>query len=315
MVSGMDAMDAGDFATISLAKLCDPATAEQEIARLLTICETCGFFYLADHGLPYSLMERVIDASRSFFLLPTAVKEDYGQDKHQVVPSYSRGWSTKEHLDGIRDDKKEIIDLGIARPVTGQKYTGPNVLPPDDVAPDFTKSHLELQSNVTKRILPVLLRSLALALGKPETFFDAAFKEPNLIQRAVYYPPGDGRAGKHTDVAFLTVLVQEPSPKSSLKVFTGGRWVEVKATTDLLVVNMGDTLQWWTDGRFVSTPHQVIHTSSSSRISLPLFYYPDIAAEFESIETGKKYTSLGLSDDNLKRTWTGKGSGRCKELM
>src|SRR5829696_7672004 len=48
---------------------------EQVAARLKEITETVGFFYLAGHGIPQSLIDRVFAQSRRFHALPAEVKE------------------------------------------------------------------------------------------------------------------------------------------------------------------------------------------------------------------------------------------------
>lgn len=89
----------------------------------------------------------------------------------------------------------------------------------------------------------------------------------------------------------------------------------MEANQDLFDVNLGNMLQFWTNGRFVSTPHQVIHRGSDARISVPIFIYPDADAkmiplgkpESEALIAGEVYYNDLLniwSRDRGARFWT-----------
>ena len=45
-------------------------------------------------------------------------------------------------------------------------------------------------------------------------------------------------------------------------------------------------MESWTGGRFVSTPHRVRNVSGHDRLSFPLFYDPDFAAEMRPLPPG-----------------------------
>jgi len=48
---------------------------------------------------------------------------------------------------------------------------------------------------------------------------------------------------------------------------------------DAFVMNIGDMFDVWTNGKYKSTPHRVVHTSSTYRVSIPFFYEPNADAE------------------------------------
>ena len=310
-----------ELATISFATLtsADPSLSDPEISRLLNICETCGFFYLKDHAVSATLVRRAIDASRRFFHLPHATKEKFGQHMHPVQPATCRGYVATENLNLNSRDCKQVFDLGIPRDlVPGKRFSGPNILPSDEIAPDFAKSLLELQADVMSRLVPGLHRALGKALGLGADFFEPYMQEPTLIQRVICYPPRVGLAGKHTDNGLFTILIQEPNENRSLQVYTGGRWLEVEAREDLFVINLGDILQFWTCGRFVSTPHMVRHASAErERFSLPFFVYPDIDSAFITLDKeGEAIKVVDVMDRNFTNIWVDqRGAGRARELL
>ncbi|MCV3244037.1 isopenicillin N synthase-like dioxygenase [Mesorhizobium robiniae] len=85
---------------------------------------------------------------------------------------------------------------------------------------------------------------------------------------------------------------------------------------DSLVVNLGDMLQALSDDRFKSTPHQVVHTGTTDRISLPFFIYPDIDARLTSRQGKQTFNVADVMLRNFDSIWeTGNGAGRARELQ
>ena len=78
-------------------------------------------------------------------------------------------------------------------------------------------------------------------------------------------------------------------------------WVPVSPVPDTLVVNIGDMLEIWTQGRYKATPHRVrFHPislgeeSAPSRLSIPFFFDPSFEAVIdvlpgESLTGGRHY--------------------------
>lgn len=309
---------------ISWSEIVDPS--ENTVSRLTHICETIGFFVICGHPVPPTIIRRVSSATQKFCSLPEEFKERYGHENQMVTPKSCRGYTATEKLgydESVAKDTKQVYDLGIDRPLQdGVPFTGPLIMPTDEEAPDFTKSLLELQDVVVSKMVLPVARALALALGKPRDFFDEYMKEPHLVQRVVYYPAKEGSAGKHTDLCLFTLLFQEQGSwengHGSLQVNSNGRWIPVEAHETEVVVNIGDCLQYWTGSRFVSTPHQVVHNGSGSRVSMPFFFYPNIMSEFVPMHStdGEKVRVQDIATSGFDSIWvTKKGSGRAKDVM
>lgn len=306
---------------ISLSEL--EKASPQEIKKLYDVCYEHGFFYLKEHGVSPEIINPTIEASRKFFKLPEDVKENYGHDIQKVYPKTSRGYVPLfgEALNqNAGQDPKELFDLGIDKKQPDDPlqtpFTGENVMPNDSVAPGFSSSHYQLQNEIMTKVVPKLLKGLALALELEENWFDKYFTDPTLIHRTVYYPPGFGKAGKHTDTGIFTVLIQEYFPTPSLRVYTKDKWIDVPCVEDAFVINLGDMLQYWTDGLFVSTAHEVIHNRPTDRVSIPIFVFPNIETIIEPFGTTEKISSKEVMLSNFLSIWeTGEGSGRAKELV
>ncbi|HAI69351.1 MAG TPA: isopenicillin N synthase family oxygenase [Gammaproteobacteria bacterium] len=300
----------GILPTISLSKLADKDA--QEIEKLYNVCSGEGFLYLTDHGVPLPIISNAIKASRHFFELPENVKRQYGQEHQTVFPNTSRGYSPLggETLYGkAGPDPKELFDLGFNKPPSDQPFTGPNLMPDDSVAPNFASSLYELQHEIMSKVSPILLRGFALALKLEENWFDKYFDDPILIQRVIYYPENGGKAGKHTDNGIFTVLIQEPLPSPSLRVFTKDSWIDAPCPEGVFVINLGDMLQLWTNGLFVSTPHEVMHNLPVTRISLPFFVYPNIDTILEPFGTDQKISTREVMLKNFDSIWVSKKGG------
>ncbi len=57
------------------------------------------------------------------------------------------------------------------------------------------------------------------------------------------------------------------------------------------VINVGELMKRWTNGRFKATVHRVIHTKDSDRFSMPLFCNPNH-------DTVVDPRQLGVADDD-----------------
>ncbi|MEI9414027.1 2-oxoglutarate and iron-dependent oxygenase domain-containing protein [Mesorhizobium sp. Cs1321R2N1] len=303
---------------ISLAKLSTDSTRGAEQQHLRMACEKYGFFYLIEHGIPKEQIVEAIDASRRFFQLPQSVKEQYGPAAQDVFPPIARGYFP---LNGemlhpeAGPDQKELFDLGTEDEGDRRPFAGLTCFPDDALAPGFSRSLLALQSTVLNGVVPQLGNALADLLDMEQGWFQSHFSPPTVLQRVNRYPASGGVAGKHTDTGFFTLLLQEELPTRSLQVWFHGRWTPVPSLPDSLVVNLGDMLQALSDDRFKSTPHQVAHSGSTDRISLPFFIFPNIEARLTSRQGKHTFSVAEVMLRNSKSQQTGNGAGRARELQ
>ncbi len=303
---------------LSLAALTNGERENPEIRRLYDICYEHGFFYLRDHGVSSEAVQRTLEASLRFFNLPEATKLQYDHEHQVVYPRSARGYVPQYgeilHIQ-TGPDLKEIFDMGFERPLSDEPFIGPTVLPDDIVAPDFAAAHFQLQHEIMTKVVPPLLRAFSLALNLEAHWFDRFFTEPTLIQRVIYYPAHHSGAGKHTDNGIFTVLIQEQQETPPLRVYTRETWIDVPCLEDTFIINLGDMLQLWTNGLFVSTPHEVIHSRPVTRLSMPFFIYPNIDAIIEPFGSDEKIKSRDVMLKNFESIWvTQEGAGRSREL-
>ena len=130
-------------------------------------------------------------------------------------------------------------------------------------------------------------RLLALALGLPDGFVDepGRFDAPQLFLRLLRYAPepsaphaGVFAAGAHTDYGMLTLLATDAQPGLQIQPRLGAvedpdaPWVDVPPRHGAFIVNLGDLLERWTNGRVRSTRHRVVNTTGKERLSMPFFF-------------------------------------------
>ena len=82
----------------------------------------------------------------------------------------------------------------------------------------------------------------------------------------------------HADAGSFTILWQNDSGGLEIQN-KSGEWVGAPPIDETFVINIGNVLQTWTNGRFSSTPHRVINRSNRDRYSVPLFVNPSYDIE------------------------------------
>ncbi|KAM6562294.1 hypothetical protein CsatB_022292 [Cannabis sativa] len=113
-------------------------------------------------------------------------------------------------------------------------------------------------------------------------------EKPRLKAQANFYPPCSDPEltlglSVHTDLPALTVLMQSDEV-SGLQVIKDGNWVDVKPIPDSFVINLGDQLQVLSNGRYKSLQHRGVTNKMLPRISIAMFYGPNMNTWIGPIE-------------------------------
>lgn len=233
-----------------------------------------GFFRATNPIINQTLLGQVFDAAREFFESADDIKQacTYG--------------SASENF-GYQKIATERLDQN-SPPDVKETFTMRNVInrpPADDRWPSeaFAKLMSAFFNDTLQQAL-VLQRSLATALGTPDHFFTQYHTGENVTLRLLHYPPtqqaldaGQLGAGAHTDYGLLTLLMQDDV--GGLEVLDpSDQWQAVPPVAGSVIVNSGDLLERWSNGRYRSALHRVQPTvGQKSRLSVVLFVDPDSA--------------------------------------
>ncbi|CAM6099922.1 unnamed protein product [Calypogeia fissa] len=240
--------------------------ARKEISKQLgDAASKSGFFQVVNHGIEEITFDKAYEQAQEFFELPVDVKEKaidhvdmtVGYDgrfghQSQAVPWLERVIHTYRHNPDLEAFTKKI-------------WPGGNPL--------FCKVVDEFAASV-ESVGKQLLELLAESLGLKTDFFSKEFEAPAKYKstwKLINYPvcPDPIRcmgAGAHSDTTVLTILKQDAV--GGLQIRDGAEFVDVTPIPGALVVNVGDTLQVWSNGRFQSCDHRVLANRKSNRISL-----------------------------------------------
>ena len=119
----------------------------------------------------------------------------------------------------------------------------------------------------------------AMALGLPQDYFNERFTNPCWISRNVHYPPMNAEEGQfgiapHTDPGFITLLPTNEVPGMQIQA-RDGVWISAGYLENAIIVNSGDFMAKWTNGRFRATPHRVLPPTKDRYMYIDLFYNPN----------------------------------------
>ena len=145
-----------------------------------------------------------------------------------------------------------------------------------------------------------LLRILAQIMGVDCHWFDQLFDKPLTNMTLLHYPLSQDDTGfgihPHKDTDALTIVAPDVTGGLMIRQRASG---EVRAPDDSLIVNIGEMLELWSGGYFVSTPHKVVNTSGMERYSFPYFAVPRFDTVVEPLiepQPGFKRQKLHVGD-------------------
>ncbi|HEY1624895.1 MAG TPA: 2-oxoglutarate and iron-dependent oxygenase domain-containing protein [Streptosporangiaceae bacterium] len=271
--------DSAALPVIDVSPLLESGTDTAAVAaQIEAACRDRGFFYVAGHGVPQDLLDRLAAVSTDFFALPLADKLDIEMARG------GRAWRGyfpvgAEFTSG-RPDLKEGLYFGAERPGDQRPLHGANLFPRQVAA--MRPLVLTYLDELT-RVGQAVLAGIALSLGLDAGYFATGYAaDPTILFRIFHYPPsaaaGEGwGVGEHTDYGLLTLLAQDDS--GGLQIAAPEGWIEARPIRGTFVANIGDMLDRLTQGWYRSTPHRVRNSSGHGRLSFPFFLDPGFGAE------------------------------------
>ena len=285
--------------------------------ELDTICRDTGFLLLDDHGVPEHVIAAQWEVVARFFACPVTEKQKvaapyagypYGWlGPNQEALAASKGEKTPPDLKESFNGGPLSIPENIADTRAYEFCYQPTLWPDIEGFKEAWCRYYQAMEDLAKRVMA----ALGEALGLARSYFDPFLSQPISALRALHYPAtaeraevGQQRAGAHTDYGSLTILLPQ-SGRSGLQISHQGEWIDVPAPEGCFVINIGDLMEHWTSGRWVSTLHRVVaQPNQLSRKSLAFFHQPNWEAQITPINdnNGKTVVSGPYLMDKFKST-------------
>jgi isopenicillin N synthase-like dioxygenase len=272
-------------------------TQRAEVAQQIrAACVDIGFFYATGHGFSVGEIDEAIKWAHRFFELPNDRKMDLHVSKTSAFLGYigiggsNPDANTDEGVD-LREGfylareayESEPKDLHIA---------GKSIWPDESDLPGY-KPFMEAYIRKQCVLAQKLARAFAMALDLPQTYFDDAYRFPEVKLGFNYYPPVPAEKlhrsqwgiSPHADYDGFTILAQDSL--GGLQVRNSeGAWVEVPPIEGTFVINIGDLFATWTNDLFMSSLHRAINaTPKRARVSIPFFTSPRLDTQINCLPT------------------------------
>jgi len=296
-----------------------------------------GFVILQNHGLSSTDVKQAFQRSKQFFALPTDVKQ---LAPHPPGHTHHRGWSGvgREKVSQHVYDKDELKHLRHVQEIKETFESGnttddmqPNIWLSEHHLPGF-RAYIEVFFQKCADLIEQVLKALAISLNSDDETILSNNHSRQLYQlRLAYYPSVaasvlrtgvQDRCAAHSDFGTLTLLFQDAN--SGLEVEDPqrpGNFFPVPSIANTVIVNCGDLLERWSNGRWRSGVHRVVappvdraRTDDAgeeilrSRFSIPFFAAPNPDALIEPLpgcwndaDKPRKYGPITVHDYVMMR--------------
>ncbi|XP_042490047.1 gibberellin 2-beta-dioxygenase-like [Macadamia integrifolia] len=273
--------------TFSFINDCKPTTFVSGIpvidlsrpdAKTLVVkaCEEFGFFKVINHRVPIEFMNKLESEALKFFSLPLLQKEEagpanpFGYGHKKIGPNGDIGWI--EYI-LLKSNPEFIIEKSLS--IFGEN-------------PEMFCSAVNDYISSVRMMAFEILELLAEGLGvEQRNVFSKLLmeEESDCLFRINHYPPSSEVQawsrpniigfGEHTDPQIISVL--RSNNTSGLQIcLRDGTWVSVPSDQSSFFINVGDSLQVMTNGRFKSVKHRVLANGMESRLSMIYFAGPTL---------------------------------------
>ncbi|XP_044473168.1 gibberellin 2-beta-dioxygenase 1-like isoform X2 [Mangifera indica] len=243
---------------------------------IINACEGFGFFKVINHVVPLEFISRLEAEAFKFFSLPLPEKEQagppcpFGYGNKSIGPNGDVGWV--EYLLFTANQESNV-----------QRFV--SAKNPEN----FSVALNDYISAVKKMACEILeLMAEGLKIQQKNVFSKLLIDEQSdSVFRLNHYPPCpdiqvlNGSSsnmigfGEHTDPQIISVLRSNNTTGLQISL-KDGSWISVPPDQNSFFINVGDSLQVLTNGRFKSVKHRVLANSLKSRVSMIYFGGPPL---------------------------------------
>lgn len=246
--------------------------------RIAQACRDIGFFCIVGTGVREETVSamraavaRVFDVSEEEKHRQAVTRENYRGYIPLGFFTPNDGTGAADRYEGYKLHWEAPADDPVRRDCP---LYGPNLWP--DHAPETRDAVLAYWAALDV-VAFRLLTELADGLELPAARLTAPFEKPLTNMTLLHYPPAAGEEAfgihPHKDTTALTILAHDPVGGLEVRR-RDGTWLAPDCPPDGFVVNIGDMLEIWSGGRYVSTPHRVTNRTGKQRYSFPYFMVP-----------------------------------------
>ncbi len=283
-------------------------------------CRDTGFLVIANHGIDPALVDGAFAAANAFFdrAADRKLQLKIGDLNIGYLPYGAQIVRTsKVHVNtqpNLSESFYIVHDLSPDDPriVAGDPLYGLNKWPVE--MPEFKAATLAYM-RAMRPLAEKMVSAIGTALGVSDDYFVGEFKEPTTTLRLIRYPgqenANDNQFGfaPHIDTNFLTLLARSILPGLEVRT-TQGEWIRPPHVPNTFVLNTGEMLGRYSNGRYIPTPHRVINDSTALRHAIPFFFGPGLEAIVKpvapcvSLENPAKYEPILYADHRRKLNLT-----------
>uniref|UniRef100_A0A0C9QW95 TSA: Wollemia nobilis Ref_Wollemi_Transcript_4406_1241 transcribed RNA sequence n=1 Tax=Wollemia nobilis TaxID=56998 RepID=A0A0C9QW95_9CONI len=233
------------------------------IQKMREACQEWGFFLVINHGVEPHLIHTIDSASRRLFKLPNEEKQ------RASFPNYFGGYMSRPAAFPCQESMAfpRLLLSDTVEKISEALWPNGN--------PDFCTTVREYSTRV-EEVAITLMKLILLSLGLDASkHYKSELWEAHL--RMNYYTPPDSPSSTlalkgHKDFSCLTILYQDDM--GGLEVLAKeGKWAAVKPLRDSFAVNVGDSLEIWSNCRYRSIEHRVVYEGWQCRLSLAFFMH------------------------------------------
>ena len=257
---------------LAMATAGDCRLRNRMLRQLDQAARDLGFMQVQGHGINRRVLGALQDAMDGFFSLPLHEKQQWCAPSAEINRGYSGPLSERlSYSAGVLSaaDLFEAFNLG----ASWKDFPGLDLDPlsyPENIWPNepaHFRAGVEAWFAEAGALARRLTRLFALALDLPADYF-APFEDHSVdVLRLNHYAlpagpielePGQMGMGAHTDFGMVTVLWADPVWPGLQVQGADGVWIDVIPQPGALLVNLGDLMARWTNGRWTSSLHRVL---------------------------------------------------------
>ncbi|XP_020204195.1 gibberellin 2-beta-dioxygenase 1 [Cajanus cajan] len=253
---------------------------------IVKACEEFGFFKVINHGVPMDAISQLETEAFKFFSMPLIEKEKagppnpFGYGSKRIGPNGDVGWIEYLLLNTNQEHNFSVFGKN------PEKFRC------------IVKNYMSFVRKMACEILELMAEGLKI---QPKNVFSKLLmdKQSDSVFRVNHYPACPELAmkgknligfGEHTDPQIISLL--RSNNTSGLQItLRDGSWIPIPPDHSSFFINVGDSLQVMTNGRFRSVRHRVLANGIKSRLSMIYFGGPPLSekiAPLPSLMKGKE---------------------------